>query len=508
MTASPLRPEPSDPLPDRSLDRTLVRGVAWTAMVKWGSQAFSWTAVIVLARLLSKSDYGIVGMATLYLGFVAVLTEGGLGTSIIALRQMSRAEIAQFNSVAVLMGLTGALATCAAAVPLGIFFRTPELPWVVVALSANALLSSSRLVPTALLQRDLRFRGLALVEGAQAITTTATTLVLALLGWRYWALVTGGILGNAVGVVVAYLLSPHPFARPRLAELGRYFHFTRDVLIGRLAWYAYTNADFLVAGRVLGTAALGAYTFAWTIASVPVEKVTALVTRVTPAFFSRLQHDRTGTTRILINITEALTYLTLPASVGLALVADDFVRLYLGPQWTEAIRPLQILAVYATIRSVVTLFPQILTMRRDTRFLMWNGLATAIALPTAFYLGSRWGAAGIAAMWVLVYPVFVIPLFVRTAKALQLPLGRYFAAYWPALRGTAVLAASVVAARAWLPGTIGPVGRLLAEVAVGAGAFLLAGILPQRARLAQLRGLFRGGPVPPLADEADAATPG
>lgn len=483
---------------ERSLDHKLVRGVAWTALVKWGGQVLSWGSVVVLARLLTPADYGLVGLAGLYLGFMGILTEGGLGTSIIARPEMTADDIAQLNTVALGFGLLGALATCAAAVPLGAYFRSPELPLVMVALSANALLSALRLVPVAVLQRELRFRGLALVEGSQAIVSTLATLALALAGWRYWALVAGGVLGNVASAAAGRWLAPRGFARPRRGTLARYYRFTRDVLVGRVAWFVYTNADFVVAGRMLGTAALGAYTFAWNIASVPVEKVTALVTRVTPAFFSKLQHDRAELSRVLLNVTEGLVLLTLPAAVGMAVVADDFVAAYLGPQWTEAVLPLRILALYATFRSVVTLLPQALTMLRDTRFLMWNGLATAVVLPIGFVIGSRWGGAGIAAAWVVVYPIFVIPLYVRGFRALGLGLGRYLATVWPSTRGVLVMLAALLAVRAALPADLGAVGRLLAQVAAGAAVFLAAGVWPLRHRLRRIADLLRGRtPAPP-----------
>lgn len=492
---------------ERSLDHQLVRGVAWTAVVKWGGQALSWGAVIVLARLLTPADYGLVGLATLYLGFIGVLTDGGLATSIIARREMTPGELAQLNSVALLLGLVGALATAAAAVPLGAYFRAPELPLVMVALSATAVLSALRLVPVAVLQRELRFRGLALVEGSQAIVSTVTTLGLAVAGWRYWALVGGGLAGSAASAAVGRWLSPHPFGRPRRLTLGRYYRFTRDVLAGRIAWYVYSNADFVVAGRMLGTAALGAYTFAWNIASVPVEKVTALVTRVTPAFFSKLQHDRAEMSRVLLNVTEGLVVLTLPAAVGMAVVADDFVHAYLGPQWWEAVLPLRILALYATFRSVVTVLPQALTMLGDTRFLMWNGLATAMALPLGFVVGSRWGGAGIAAAWVVVYPVFVVPLYLRSFRALGLPAGRYVRTAWPSVRGATVMGAGLLLLRSVLPEDASPIGRLALQMVVGAALFGVAGVWPMRHRLRALAALLRGRDPQTLDPARTGATP-
>lgn len=470
--------------------------MAWTALVKWGSQLLSWGAVVYLARVLTPADYGLVGLAAVYLALIGILTEGGLGTSIITLRQMSDDEVAQVHTVSALLGLAGTVLTAAAAIPLGAFFRSPELPPVVAVLGLNAFLSSLRVVPVAILQRQLRFRGLAMVDGIHAVTGTLATTGLAILGWRYWALVAGNLAANLVAAVVAGMMSHRRFARPR-GSLGKYFGFTRDILVGRVAWFTYTNADFMVAGRMLGTAALGAYSFAWNIASTPVEKVTALVTRVTPGLFSRLQHDRAALTRYLLSLTEGLVFLTLPASIGLTVVADDFVLAYLGPQWVETILPLRILALYVTFRSVVTLLPQILTVLGQTRFLMINGLITAVVLPVSFVIGSRWGGAGIAAVWALVYPIRLIPLYRRTLRALSLSFGTYLRAVWPATRASLLMLLALLATRALLPPGLSSLGRLLGQVGVGAAVFLVLGVYPERDRLRHLVSLIRTPPPNP-----------
>jgi len=488
---------------DRWLSRTVVRGVAWTALVKWTGQLASWAAVVVLARVLTKADYGLVGMATLYLGLVRILTEGGLGTSIVALRQLGRDEIAQFNSVALVLGLGGAALTLAAAVPAGWFFRAPNLPPVMALLSVTALVSSFRLVPGAVLQRDLRFRALALIDGVQGIITTACTVWFALLGWGYWSLVGGGLVGTVLAVLVNLGFAPQPYAWPRVSSIGRYYSFTRDVLVGRIAWYTYTNADFLVAGRMLGAAALGAYTFAWSIASVPVEKVTALVQQVSSAVFSRLASDRAGMSRMLLRLTEGLLVVTLPASIGMAAVADDFVRVYLGSGWDEVVLPLRILCGYAAFRAVVSLLPQALTMLGDTRFLMFNAVGRAIALPMAFVIGSRFGAAGIALGWVLVYPPFIFQVYGRLFRRLELTIGEYLAPLVPTIRGSAVMLAAVLAVRAGL-GEASPGLRLAATVLTGGVVYFLAGILPQRARLSRLRELLRRSDRAPTPVEEPA----
>src|SRR5581483_7506017 len=94
------------------LDGTLVRGLAWTAGMKWGAQIFSWASTLIVARLLNPQDYGVVGMAAVYLGFANLISEFGVGTTVITLRELGDQDIAQLNGFAVLLGVAGFLLSC------------------------------------------------------------------------------------------------------------------------------------------------------------------------------------------------------------------------------------------------------------------------------------------------------------------------------------------------------------------------------------------------------------
>jgi PST family polysaccharide transporter len=487
-----LSTQPVAPPDSHQVDGQLLRGIAWTGGAKWVVQLLSWASLIVLARLLTPNDFGVVGLAAVYLGFIGMITEAGLGTAILALPDLGRDRIAQLNSVALIFGVVGTAVTAAGAIPFGRFFRSPELPLVMVAMSVTFLLAAIRTVPTALLQKELRFRELGLIETFQAFVAMAAGVVLAFVGLGYWALVWSNVGAMAVGTAVLFAVRPHGFAIPRAAPLRGALGFSGRVLVNRVSWYLYSNADFAVAGRMLGTATLGIYKQAWEIASVPVDKIAALVTRVTPAFVSRLQADTEALRRTVLRITEGLLLVTLPASVGMALVADHFIPVALGPKWTDAALPLALLSIFASFRSLVTILPQVLTVRGEARLLMWNGIFTAILLPVAFWIGSRWGAAGIAAAWIVAYPWSTVQLYRRTARTLELGVRDYLVAVWPAIRGTIVMAPVVVAARVLLPDSVPLTARLGIEVAAGAVAYLAAGVLPQRERFKRLVELVRG----------------
>jgi len=200
----------------RALDRSLVRGVAWTAAAKWASQGLAWVSWLIVARLLTPEDYGLVGMAAIYLGLITLLSEFGLGTAVLAVRELSVEQINQLNGMAVLLGLAGVLASCAAAIPLGHFFRAPQLPLVVVAMSSTFVITSFKTVPFALLQRDLRFKALALIDLSQALVLAISMVAFAVVGFRYWTLVCGGVVGALVSTGAILRLRRVALARPRL----------------------------------------------------------------------------------------------------------------------------------------------------------------------------------------------------------------------------------------------------------------------------------------------------
>jgi len=461
------------PTSGAGLDTSLVRGVAWTGAMKWLSQVLTWSSTIVVARILAPADYGLVGMALLYLQFVTLVNELGLGAAVVTRRGLTGDQIAQLNSLSVLLGVGGFLVSCAVAVPMSQFFDAPELRAVVIVMSASCIVTAFRAVPSALLERDLRFKTLAIMEGLQAVASGISILLLALAGTGYWALVLGGLVGKGLWTVMVLSRRTHRFAWPRVHTLREPVTFSSHLLVSNLSWYAQANSDFFVAGRVFGKDLLGAYSMAFTLASVPTEKITSMVGRVAFPLFAAIQHDAAALRRYLLLLTRGMSLITFPMAFGLALVADVFVLAVLGPKWENAIAPLRCLAFLILLQSIVPLLPHVLNVTGDSRFGMRVGVVAAIVLPVAFFLGSRWGLVGVAVMWIAVYPITTIPLYWRVLTKLGLPIGTYLAALWPALSGSLAMAAVVWALKQGVPADWPLVAHLVLQVAAGAAAYAL-----------------------------------
>jgi O-antigen/teichoic acid export membrane protein len=464
------------------LDRALVRGIAWTGAVKWGSQLLAWLATLAVARILTPQDYGLVAMGALYLGLTALLSEFGVGAAVVMLPDLGKEQIAQINTLAVLFGVCAFALSCLLAIPLGHFFNAPDLPPVVAALSLAFVLTGIRTVPYSLMQKELRFKRLAFIDGVQTVLASGSMVVFALLGLRYWTLVLGGLLGTGSATALVLASSRARFARPHFASLKRAIMFSWHIVVARLSFYVYSSADLFVAGKMLGSAALGAYSFAATLATLLPEKIVSLLASVTPSVFAR--SERSDLRRYVLSITEGLALITFPATLGLAAVAEDFVLVVLGERWRPMITPLRILAGYAGFRSIAPLPAQVLNVIHETRFAMWVQLVAAVLFPLAFYLASRWGAAGIAAAWVIVHPMLNLPLYWRAFTKIELSVRQYLLAIAPALVGSAIMLVAIWGASVALPPVWPRSARLLLQVLAGVVTYVAALLVlrPERAR--------------------------
>ncbi len=453
------------------LDHSLVRGMFWTGSVKWASQVVAWVTTILVARILTPEDYGIVGMASTFIGVVSLLNEFGVGITIVSLRDLSDQVVAQLNSLSVILGVVGFLFCCAVAVPLGTFYEASEVVSVVIVMAMGFVLTGFRTVPSALLQKELRFRVLALIDGLQVFVQAAFMVGVAFMGFGYWTLVAGGLVGTLVAMIATLVVRTHSFAPPSMTALKEAMTFSRHIVLARLSWCIQSNADSVIAGKVLGQTALGAYGMALSLAMAPVEKVAAVVSQVTTSLFAAVQKDPVELRRYFLSLTEGFALVIFPATLGIALVAEELVLLVLGEKWSEVTPPLQVLACYAAFRAIQTLPPQILFVTGGSRLGMWNALGVAIVLPITFYLCSRWGTQGIAMSWLIVHPLAAVQTNRFVFRKIDLKILDYFRSLRSALVGCLCMLVVVVLVKQMMPHNWPLATRFAGEVGAGAATY-------------------------------------
>jgi O-antigen/teichoic acid export membrane protein len=467
--------------------------VAWTGSAKLVAQAVSWAATLILGRLLQPSDYGLVAMAGAITGVIQILSELGISQTVVTLRELSDDAVEQLNGLAVAIGFAACAFAMAVARPVAWFFDSERLVAVTATLSLGFVITSLKIVPAALLRRELAFRRLAVVDASGSAVLSLTMILLALAGFGVWTLVFGTLASQAFSTFVILRTRPVAFRVPRRKDLRGALTFTRHQLTGNLLWHTYTSADFLVAGKTLGERVAGIYYFAWALSKTIPEKVTGLIVNVAPSYFSAVQEDLPELRRYFLRLTEAIALVTFPALVGLALLASEVESHVLGPRWTGLSAPLRILALYAAVTSVTPLLSRVLTARRQTRFLVRTGAVMTASLVTGFWIGSHWGAAGIAAAWLVIEPPFQFVILHRACRAIDLPITEYLRALAPALSMSAVMAVAVAASMPWLRGHLAPLLSVAALAAIGCAVYVGAGFLLHRSRMTALASALRLG---------------
>ena len=455
------------------LDRSFARSVAWSGAGRWLTQLISWPATIIIARMLSPEDYGLVVLVRVYTNFIAMLSEAGLGGIVTISPEMDENRAGQLHTLSMGLGLAAVAVSCAAAFPLAAIYKNPEMRLVVFALSALFIIEAAGVVPNGLLRREFRYKTLAVADWARSLTDLAVELVLASLGFGYWTLVLGYIAGSVAWQAVVQLSRRVRFRRVHLPDVRVTLRMMGDMLAQTVASFFVGNSDVMIGARLVGNAAMGAYTFGAQLASIPHAKVISLIANVTPSLFREVRSDLPLFRRYILLITLGLNVVVLPAFVGIALVADDFTSVVLGAKWAGLVVPLQFLALKTGVQALLTVLPQVLWATDNGRTVTRLGMLNVVMFPLLFFLfGREWGINGLAAAWMTGSTIAALPLARRALAVVDLPAREFARSLWPSVSGTLLMAAAVLAAQQ-LAGSAGwsPLARLALSVITGAATY-------------------------------------
>jgi len=475
------------------LDRSLVSGIAWTAALRWVAQAVSWAGTLYAARILAPSDYGIVAAAMLPVGLVRMVEDFGLDAVLVQDRRIEGPAQAQLAGFALLLSGTLAMTFYAAANPIASFFHEPAVATAVHWLCPLIILDAIQIVPRALLQRELAYRRLALLALVQVCVIQGTLVLAARAGAGYQSLVVNTLAGGLVVTCILLRWKPYAVRAPReLRSIAVPIIQGWRLLMSRAAWYAYSNTDRLIVGRVLGKDLLGAYSFASDFANQPIQEITAAFSRVVPGVFSAVQREAAHLRRYFYLLTEFIFLLALPAAVGLALVADVFVALALGPQWGAVVTPLRILCIATAFTAAQVFVSHVLMWTGHFRANMWCTMLAVAVLPATLFAGSRYGLVGVAWSLAIALPVVNLPALIIASRTMQAPVWHWLRALTPASICSAVMAACVLAVRVALPAGMSNFLTLVALVTVGVVAYAAILFTCYRDRAATFVALIRG----------------
>lgn len=453
-----------------SIERQTLSALKWASFAKATSQVIGWAVTLVVLRLLHPEDYGLMALVSVVIAVFGNVAELGIGAAVIQAPDISREELAQVSGLVTLVNLAVFALVVAGAPLLAAAYDETALATLVQVAALQFPISSLATLPQALAQRDLDFRRLAWVEMAAVVVSSLLTLALAWYGAGVWALVAGGL---SLATVRTLMLLRHGFVRPsfRLAGARRFLPVGGAVMFGRLTWQVVYQSDVLIGARRLGPDAIGLYSVALHLATLPMQKIMTVLNQVALPAAAKMQDDMQLLGRRMVAASRLLTVFSVPVLWGMSAIAPELVAAVLGPRWAGAVFPLQAISLVVPLRMINATFSTAAIGVGQAATDFRNNLAIAVVLPAAFYVGSSWGVDGLAASWLVAIPLLFLLNFHRLARAVSVDVKDLARAIWrPAVAGAAMYLA-VSAARLPLA-DLAALARLPLLVGVGAVAYL------------------------------------
>jgi len=433
-----------------NLKSQAVSGGKWSGVSMGVRTALQFITLAVLARLLSPSDFGLMGMIMVVIGFAQAFADMGISNAIIHRQDATKDQLSSLYWLNIIAGIIVFFVVCASAPLVVGFYHEPRLYNLLYLTALIFLITPFGQQFQILMQKELRFNELAKIEIATSIVNSAVAIVLAFSGFGVYSLIWGQLAGTTTKVLM--------LLRTGLRNWRPGFHFSRRDLRGYLSFglfqmgertinYLSANIDYIIIGRFLGPSALGFYTLAYNLMIFPLTKINPIITKVAFPVFSIIQNDNDRLKRGYCKVINYISMLSFPMLAGMLVVAPEFIRLIYGTKWEPSIAVLQIFCFVGIFKSLGNPIGSILLAkgRADIGF-YWN-VFVVIMVSVAAIVGVNWGIVGVAvAILILQVPFFFIiqPI---VNKLINLKFSEYFKAIQIPVVCSVVMLAGIVALR-------------------------------------------------------------
>jgi len=422
----------------------------WLAGTRLVGQLMTMGITLTITRLLDPADFGLFGMANLVISFLTLFEGVGLDAAIIQRQDMGEEELDRIFWLILSINIGLYAITFLAAPLVARFFREENLSAMIRILGINVVLSALSIVPYSLMTRDLAFDQRSKAELASGVGHSVICLGMVLAGWKVWSLIYSSLATPLILIGLIYYFSRWVprlrLSREALSPFNRenqgLLNFGSQIMFSRTLWYIYSNSDFLIAGRVLGKEALGNYTLAFEMASLPLEKVVSLIPQIAYPAFSQVQQEEEKVRHYFLKTSRLVAMVVFPLFLGIFLVAKDLILLVLTSKWAAAINPLKTLCLMSILRSLAVLSAPLTNALGRPGIALFNSLLCTLFMPVAFWVGARFGIEGISLAWLLVYPFLFLIMLWNSIRIIRIPMKEYWSNLLPVMEGS--LAMSLV----------------------------------------------------------------
>ena len=392
------------------LKQRTVRGGA----ARVGAQAANFVlrlgSLMILARLLSPKDFGLVGMVTAVTGVLSLFRDFGLSAATVQRPEVTEEQMSTLFWINLLVGALLGVIGVAGAPAIAAFYHEPKLVSIGAALSLGFVFNAAGVQHSALLQRQLRFTALSVINVIALVISSAAAIGVARAGYGYWSLVAMSVVLPLASSAGFWLTAQWIPGRPRRGiGIRSMMRFGGGLTLNSLLAYASYNTEKVLLGRYWGAAAIGIYGRAYQLINIPTENLNSSVGEVAFSALSRIQNEPLRLKSYFLKGYALVLGLTLPITIACALFADDLILVLLGPKWKDAAKIFRLLAptiaIFAVINPIGWLLYSLGMVGRSLK------IATACApiMVAGYILGMPYGPSGVALAYSAVMSAMVLP---------------------------------------------------------------------------------------------------
>ena len=379
--------------------RAAIHGTAWRYLAFFSGKLMLFISTVILARLLSKDDFGVVGFAVTTIGFLDVMSDLGVTPALIYHPEDEETSVTAFwlglSIGAILFGITWLAAPL-----VGMFFNDPRAISVTRVLALSYPINALGSTQQAILQKKLAFGRIFIPDLAQSLAKGVGSILLAFLGLGAWSLIGGQLGGMATGAIIFWIISrwrPSFSFNPKIARslLSYGIKIVGVDLLGILL----LNLDYLLVGRYLGAVSLGIYTLAFRMPDLIILQFARILSGVIFPIYTRMRNVPGSLKKGFSMTTRYVSLVTVPLGLGLAILARPFILTVFTDKWIEAIPVVQAISIYAMLLSLSYNAGSIYKAEGRPQILTWLALIRLSLLLPALYWATTSAGSIVVVGW-------------------------------------------------------------------------------------------------------------
>jgi O-antigen/teichoic acid export membrane protein len=404
----------------------------------WINSAFfaslHFVTLIVLARILEPSDFGLMAIVLTIIGFFQMFVDMGLGVKIIQKKTINSKQLSSIFYFNLIVGLMIFMTIFFSAESLAVFYDNDKVESIVTQVSTVFLFIILGSISHSLLQRRMKFAVIAKIEMMSMAFYTAVTISLALLDFGIYSLIYGYIIRSGLENLGFVIIAKWTPGRWYGLEIIRgYLSFGAYVSASRLVNFFSANIDYILIGKFLGVEALGFYTLAYQLVTFPLKKISRVISTASLPAFSKRQNSNDQLIKIFLDISRQTSMIVFPLIAGIFSVSFEFIDVVYGAKWVQSSDVLMALSLVGAVKAMSTLSSNIFIAKEEMKLAFYTQVASVLMVALSVSISLQYGIVVVAISLSIVALLISFWIQYLVNSMLRLPMKTYFFSFRQAL---------------------------------------------------------------------------